>query len=228
MSLRVLLAEDDDSLRTFLRDALSVEGFEVLTATSVAEGLALIAHTDIELLLLDLGLPDGDGQQLLLALRQRGHRPVIVISARHQEDGKVALLDAGADDYLTKPFGVGELMARIRVALRHRGQDRPPTLTRYERDGLSVDLASRRVLRDGKPTHLTPTEFALLACLVRQTGRVLTHRQLLRDVWGAEHVEQVHYLRLYMAQLRAKLEREPAAPRHLLTEPGVGYRLAGE
>ncbi len=226
MTLQVLLVEDDGSVRAFVREALQVEGFAVITAASLSEAEAVLQHAPVDLVLLDLGLPDGDGSELLQRLRQKANLPVIVVSARHQEAHKVRLLDAGADDYLTKPFSVAELLARIRVSLRHRGTAVAPAVTRLERDGLTVDLATRQVLRDGQPVHLTPTEFKLLARLVRQAGRVVTHRQLLADVWGAEFTEHTHYLRLYMGQLRAKLELHPAEPRHLLTEPGVGYRLA--
>jgi two-component system KDP operon response regulator KdpE len=179
--------------------------------------------------LLDLGLPDGDGAAALAALRRQGRRAaVVVISARHAEADKVALLDAGADDYLVKPFAIGELLARLRVALRHRGTTAQPAVTRYEDGPLAVDLATRSVQRDGAPVHLTPTEFALLARLVRSAGQVVTHRQLLADVWGAEFIGHTHYLRLYMGQLRAKLEADPAQPERLLTEPGVGYRLRAD
>ena len=230
MSLTVLLVEDDRELRGTLRCALEVEGYRVNAAASLADARALLAHAGqahgIDLVLLDLNLPDGDGETLLAALRRERGTPVIVISARHGEQPKVRLLDAGADDYLVKPFSLAELLARMRVALRHRGTALRPALTRYEAPGLVVDLASHRVTRDGADVHLTPTEFKLLARLVRQAGQVVTHRQLLADVWGPEHTEQTHYLRLYMGQLRAKLEAEPADPALLLTEPGVGYRLA--
>jgi len=235
MTLRVLLVEDDRELRATLRDALAIEGYEVLTAASLSEGLALVAHAaaparfandaGLDLVILDLGLPDGDGEVLLAKLRQRHSIPLIVISARQAEGHKIRLLDAGADDYLVKPFSIGELLARMRVALRHRGTTVQPALTHYRHTGLTVDLATQRVVRDGQAVHLTPTEFKLLARLVRSAGQVVTHRQLLADVWGADFIEHTHYLRLYMGQLRAKLEAEPAEPRRLLTEPGVGYRL---
>ena len=235
MTLRVLLVEDDRDLRKTLRDALSVEGHEVLTAASLSEGLALLGHAarpasaaddpGIDLVVLDLGLPDGDGEALLAALRRKHSTPVLVISARQADGQKIRLLDAGADDYLVKPFGIGELLARMRVALRHRGTTVQAALTHYRHAGLTVDLASQRVRRDDRAIHLTPTEFKLLARLVRSAGQVVTHRQLLADVWGAEFVEHTHYLRLYMGQLRAKLEAHPAEPALLLTEPGVGYRL---
>ena len=225
MSLRVLLVEDDPALRSTLRDALEIEGFQVHTAASLSEGRALAAHAAPDLVLLDLGLPDGDGEALLASLRQRSSTPVLLISARHGEQQKIALLDAGADDYLVKPFSVGELLARMRVALRHRGLRLAPAVTRYRSGGLVVDLAAHRVALDGAPVHLTPTEFKLLARLVRSAGQVVTHRQLLADVWGAEFTAHTHYLRLYLGQLRAKLEADPAEPQRLLTEPGVGYRL---
>ncbi len=229
MSLTVLLVEDDRDLRSTLREALAVEGYRVLPSASLADASALLAHAGetggIDLVLLDLGLPDGDGESLLAALRRDRGTPVIVISARHSEPPKIRLLDAGADDYLVKPFSVGELLARMRVALRHRGTVLKAAVTRYEHDGLLVDLEAHRVCLAGTDVHLTPTEFKLLARLVRNAGQVVTHRQLLTDVWSPEYSEHTHYLRLYMAQLRAKLEEDPADPRRLLTETGVGYRL---
>lgn len=228
MTLRVLVVEDDREIRALMQSSLSVEGFEVQTAVSLQEALALLRHSPPDVIVLDLGLPDGDGLQLVQAVRQQRSVPIIVVSARHQEAQKIALLDAGADDYLTKPFNVGELLARIRVALRHRGTALSAAVTEHALDDLRVDLAAHAVYRDGEPVHLTPTEFKLLARLVRSAGKVVTHRQLLADVWGPEYTEHTHYLRLYMAQLRAKIERNPAEPRHLLTETGVGYRLAVE
>ena len=231
MSLKILLVEDDRELRSMLREALVVEGYAVQPAASLADARALVARAaragepGIDLVLLDLGLPDGDGEAFLHELRSRNRLPVVVISARQAEGQKIRLLDAGADDYLVKPFGIGELLARLRVALRHRGTTAQPAITRYRRDGLEIDLAAHNVRLDGAAVHLTPTEFRLLARLVRQAGQVVTHRQLLADVWGREHTEQTHYLRLYMAQLRAKLEHDPADPQRLLTEPGVGYRI---
>jgi two-component system KDP operon response regulator KdpE len=186
----------------------------------------LLQHDLPDILVLDLGLPDGDGITLVQAVRKRHNLPILVVSARHQEAQKILLLDAGADDYLTKPFSVGELLARIRVALRHRGTTLAAAVTLHELDDLRIDLTERLVQSRGQILHLTPTEFKLLACLVRNAGRVVTHRQLLTDVWGAEFTEHTHYLRLYMGQLRAKIEVDPAEPRHLLTETGIGYRLA--
>lgn len=230
MSLRVLLVEDDRELRRTLREALEVEGHRVATAASLADARALLAHATAEsapqIVLLDLGLPDGEGATLLAELRRGGALPVIVISAREGEAQKIGLLDAGADDYLVKPFSVGELLARMRVALRHGGVALRPAVTHYTHGPLQVDLAAHRVQREGEEVHLTPTEFKLLARLVRSAGQVVTHRTLLAEVWGPEFTEHTHYLRLYMGQLRAKLEAVPAEPQLLLTEPGVGYRLA--
>jgi two-component system KDP operon response regulator KdpE len=236
MSLGVLLVEDDHELRATLRQSLAVEGYRVMAAASLADAWALWRNAPrdvgVDLVLLDLGLPDGDGADFLRSVRGesdlQGARsaPVIVISARHNEGEKVMLLDAGADDYLVKPFSISELLARMRVSLRHRGQSPKAAIARYVSGDVEVDLQTRSVLRAGQAVHLTPTEYDLLARLVRSAGQVVTHRQLLADVWGPEYTEHTHYLRLYMAQLRAKLERSPAEPELLLNEPGVGYRLA--
>ena len=226
MSLRVLVVEDDREMRNLMQSSLAVEGFEVQTAVSVSEASALLRHGLPDVIVLDLGLPDGDGIELVHAVRKQHSLPILVVSARHQEAQKIRLLDAGADDYLTKPFSVSELLARIRVALRHRGTALAAAVTVHELEDLHVDLSLRTVQSRGETLHLTPTEFKLLARLVRSAGRVVTHRQLLTDVWGPEFTEHTHYLRLYMGQLRAKIEPEPAEPRHLLTETGVGYRLA--
>ena len=226
MTLKVLVVEDDAGIRGLLRASLAAEGFAVTTAVSLSEAMALLQHDPPGLIVLDLGLPDGDGADLVRAVRQRSSLPIVVASARAEPAGKIALLDAGADDYLVKPFSVAELLARIRVALRHRGSVLQPALRHFSGDGLSIDLDTRRVERDGEAVHLTPTEFELLARLLRSAGHIVTHRQLLVDVWGAEHAADTHYLRLYMGQLRAKLERSPSEPRFLLTEIGVGYRFA--
>ncbi len=226
MSMRILVVEDDREIRALIQASLSVEGFDVQTAVSLSEASALVKHAPPDVIVLDLGLPDGDGATLVREVRRLHALPILVVSARHQEAQKIALLDAGADDYLTKPFSVAELLARVRVALRHRGTTVAAAVTQHALDDLQVDLATRSVLRGGEPVHLTPTEYQLLARLVRSVGRVVTHRQLLADVWGPEFTEHTHYLRLYMAQLRAKIEATPAEPRHLLTETGVGYRLA--
>jgi two-component system KDP operon response regulator KdpE len=226
MSSRILVVEDDQEIRGLLQSSLVLEGFEVQTAVSVSEARALLRHASPDALLLDLGLPDGDGAELVREVRAQRSLPILVVSARYHENEKVKLLDAGADDYLTKPFGVPELLARIRVALRHRGTALSPARLVHDHGDLHVDVEARQVTVQSRPVHLTPTEFQLLARLVRSAGKVVTHRQLLLDVWGPEFTEHTHYLRLYMAQLRAKLETEPAEPRHLLTETGVGYRLA--
>ena len=226
MSLRVLVVEDDPEIRALIQSTLSVEGFDVQTAVSVGEASALLRHCAPDILLLDLGLPDGDGASLVQEVRKHHSLPILVVSARHQETQKIQLLDAGADDYLTKPFSVTELLARMRVAMRHRGTTVPAAVKFHELDDFRVDLTLHTVLSQGRKLHLTPTEFKLLARLVRSAGRVVTHRQLLMDVWGAEFTEHTHYLRLYMGQLRGKIEIDPAEPRHLLTETGVGYRLA--
>lgn len=230
MALKVLLVEDDRELRQTLRDALMVEGYEVIASASVADATAVLKHTmptenALDLLVLDLGLPDGDGGDFLRLVRAQYALPIVIISARHDDVNKVNLLDAGADDYLVKPFSISELLARMRVTLRHRGTVVVAAQTHYKCAGLEIDLAKHTVLKAGEPVHLTPTEFKLLARLVRQVGQVVTHRQLLMDVWGAESVDQTQYLRLYMGQLRAKLEVNPTEPTLLLTEPGVGYRL---
>ena len=226
MSLRVLVVEDDREMRALVQSSLTVEGFTVQTAVSVSEARALLHHATPDVILLDLGLPDGDGLELVHAVRQQHSMPILVLSARHQEAQKIRLLDAGADDYLTKPFSVSELLARIRVALRHRGTALAAAVTAHALEDLRIDLSLRTVQAKGETLHLTPTEFKLLARLVRSAGRVVTHRLLLTDVWGPEFTEHTHYLRLYMGQLRAKIEADPADPRHLLTETGVGYRLA--
>ncbi len=226
MTLKVLVVEDDREIRALMQSSLSVEGFEVQTAVSISEASALLRHSPPDVVVLDLGLPDGDGVDLVKEVRQRQTLPIIVVSARHQEEQKIKLLDAGADDYLTKPFSVAELLARIRVALRHRGTALAAAVKEHQLDDLRVDLVNYVVESKGEVLHLTPTEFKLLARLVRSAGRVVTHRQLLVDVWGPEFTEHTHYLRLYMGQLRAKIERDPAEPRHLLTETGVAYRLA--
>ena len=220
----VLLVEDEPALVRFLRAALSAHGHRLIEAATLGEArIAAVTHHP-ELVLLDLGLPDGDGLSFLRELRGWASTPVIVLSARGREQDKVDALDAGADDYLTKPFGTAELMARIRVALRH-AQGQPAQQPIVEIGRLRVDLAAREVRRDGELVHLTPHEHRLLAELVRHAGKVLTHRHLLREVWGPAHVDDTHDLRVYMAQLRAKLEADPTRPELLKTEAGVGYRL---
>lgn len=226
--IRVLVVEDDKEIRALVKSSLEVEGFEVLTAVSIGEAQRMISNAKPELIILDLGLPDGDGVELVHSVRKEKNLPIIIISARDQEAQKIRLLDAGADDYLSKPFGVQELLARIRVALRHRGTVVGVAQTHLEVDQLKIDLSAHRITLKGQELHLTPTEYNLLARLVRSAGKVVTHRQLLVDVWGEEFVDHTHYLRLYMGQLRAKIEDQPAEPRYLLTETGVGYRLVTE
>jgi two-component system KDP operon response regulator KdpE len=225
----VLLIEDEPQMRRFLRAALENESYHVVEATTVRDGLGQASGRNPDIILLDLGLPDGDGIDLTRRIREWARTPIVVISARGQERDKVAALDAGADDYLTKPFGVGELLARMRVALRHAaraaGQPDDPVFTVGD---LRVDLEHRQVFVDEREVHLTPTEYKLLTTLVRHAGKVLTHRQLMKEVWGANTVTQTPALRVHMTQLRHKLERDPAQPRHLLTEAGVGYRLRAE
>jgi two-component system, OmpR family, KDP operon response regulator KdpE len=225
----VLLIEDEPQMRRFLRAALENEAYRLVEVATAREGLAQAAGQNPDIILLDLGLPDGDGIDLTRRLREWARTPIVVISARGQERDKVAALDAGADDYLTKPFGIGELLARMRVALRHAaraaGEPDEPVFTTGD---LRVDLEHRRVFFAEREVHLTPTEYKVLLALVRQAGKVLTHRYLLKEVWGASTVTQTPALRVHMAQLRHKLEKDPAQPKHLLTEPGVGYRLRVE
>lgn len=213
-------------MRRFLRPTLQAHGYQVVEAATAREGLAQAAGRNPELILLDLGLPDLDGLEVVRTIRRSARTPVIVLSARGQEQDKVAALDLGADDYLTKPFGASELLARIRAALRRAAL--PPGAAAepvFQTGELRVDLVRRQVFRGEEEAHLTPTEYRLLAALIRNSGRVTTHRQLLEEVWGANYTDQSHYLRVYMAQLRHKLERDPTRPRLLTTEPGVGYRL---
>jgi two-component system KDP operon response regulator KdpE len=225
----VLLIEDEPQMRRFLRAALESHDFQLVEAATAREGLAHATGRNPDVILLDLGLPDGDGIDLTRRMREWSGTPIIVISARGKEQDKIAALDAGADDYLTKPFGVGELLARLRVALRHAaiagGAADEPVFATGE---LRVDLARRQVFVAGREVRLTPFEYKLLALLVKNAGKVLTHRQLLRQVWGPEYGDENHYIRVYVAQLRRKLEADPARPRYLRTEPGVGYRLVTE
>ncbi|MBC8007335.1 MAG: response regulator [Prolixibacteraceae bacterium] len=223
----LLIVEDDAEIRLFLRTSLAAAGFAVFAAAGAGEALAMAAHRQFALIVLDLGLPDRDGVEVVRGIRARAQTPIIVLSAQTDERRKIEALDAGADDYITKPFGIGELHARIRVALRHADSGTMPAQI-YQLERLRVDLDRRRVQRDDRDIHLTPIEFALLARLARSAGRVVTHRQLLSEVWGAEFVDHTHYLRIYMGQLRGKIESDPADPRFLLTETGVGYRLADE
>jgi two-component system, OmpR family, KDP operon response regulator KdpE len=224
----IVVIEDDPQIRRFLRTGLESHGFGIAEADCGARGLTAVANRKPDLAIVDLGLPDMDGVEVVKRLREWTVLPVIVLSARATEGDKIAALDAGADDYLTKPFGLGELLARIRVALRHANASAQAGEGVFELASLKIDLARRRVALDGKEVHLTPIEYRLLSVLARNAGKVLTHRQLLREVWGPSHVERNHYLRIYMAALRHKLETDPARPRFLLTEAGVGYRMAAE
>jgi two-component system, OmpR family, KDP operon response regulator KdpE len=222
----VLLIEDEPHMRRFLGATLRAHDYQVVEAATAREGVAQAAGRNPEVILLDLGLPDLDGLEVTREIRRHSRTPIIVISARGKEADKVTALDLGADDYLTKPFGVPELLARLRVAIRHSAlPPGSPADSIFESGDLRVDLMRRKVFCGGHEVRLTPTEYKLLGALVRSAGRVLTHRQLLREVWGANYEEQGHYLRVYMAQLRRKLERDPTRPRLLITEPGVGYRL---
>jgi two-component system KDP operon response regulator KdpE len=221
----VLVVEDEPQMRRFLRASLVSQGFRLLEAESAKQAIALCTSQNPEVILLDLGLPDGDGIAVARGLREWSRVPIIVISARGREADKVEALDAGADDYLTKPFGVNELLARIRVALRHAQQAKVPSAPVIEIGPLRIDLARREVTLDGTELHLTPNEYRLLVLLAQNAGKVLTQRQILKEVWGPAHTGESHYVRVYMAQLRRKIESDPARPQLLVTEPGVGYRL---
>jgi two-component system KDP operon response regulator KdpE len=227
--IRILVVEDEPQMQKFLRTCMTAEGYRVIEATKGQEGLELARMHNPDLVLLDLGLPDMDGTDVTRALRQWSTKPIIIISARGQEEDKVRALDVGADDYLTKPFGTGELMARIRVALRRTaraGQEQPdPVLAVGD---LKLDLDKRQVFVGTEEVHLTPNEYKLLTVLMKSAGKVLTHRQLLHEVWGPAYATQTQYLRVYMVQLRHKLEKDTARPRYLVTEPGIGYRLRVE
>ncbi len=225
----VLLIEDEPEIRRFLRTSLPGHGYRLHEATTGADGLAQAKARNPDIILLDLGLPDMDGTEVIRQVREWSAIPILVLSAREQEQAKVAALDLGADDYVTKPFGVNELLARMRAALRHvAGPPGEPAEPVFTLGDLKVDLGRRQVFVSAKEIHLTPIEYKLLTTLIRYAGRVVTHRQLLKDVWGPLHVEEGHYLRVYMRQLRNKLEENPAHPRYLVTELGVGYRLRTE
>lgn len=222
----VVVIEDELQIRRFVRAALEDEGCRVYDAENAARGLAETGEHKPDLVILDLGLPDRDGVDVIRDLRSWSKVPVIILSARAEEEDKIEALDAGADDYLTKPFGVGELLARTRALLRRSRADSPEPLIEF--GDVRVDLSRRTVYRGGEAIHLTPTEYRLLATLLAKPGRVLTHRQLLKDVWGPDSVQSNHYLRIYVANLRRKLESDPAQPKHLLTETGIGYRFQNE
>lgn len=225
----ILIVEDDSQIRRFLRAVLTNEGYQLIEATTAQEGIRQVGLRHPDLIILDLGLPDRDGLEVTRDLREWTTTPIIVLTARSQENDKVSALDMGADDYLTKPFGTNELLARLRVALRHaiqavQGSGEPV----FAVGDLRVDLAYRKVFVGEKEVHLTPIEYQLLLMLIQYAGKVVTRRQLLHDVWGPDYVDESHYLRIYMSQLRHKLEADPTRPRYLITEPGVGYRLRME
>jgi two-component system KDP operon response regulator KdpE len=221
----VLIVEDEPEIVRFLRAALISAGYEPLVAGNARDGMMMAATRPPDLVILDLGLPDLDGSEVIRRIREWSRVPIVVLSARGQERDKIQALDAGADDYLTKPFAVGELLARLRVAERHALSASDPAEPIVEIGDLKVDRARRQVEIAGAPVHLTPIEFKLVAALARSPGRVVTHEQLLREVWGPGHARQTHYLRVHMGNLRHKLEPEPSRPRYIITEPGVGYRM---
>ena len=222
----ILLVEDEPEIRQFLRSTLGAEGYRVVESPTASRGAIDAGTHKPDLAIVDLALPDYDGAELIREIRSWSSMPIVVLSARHQERTKIDALDAGADDYITKPFGVGELLARVRAALRHAA--RSPSGQALALGPARIDLEKRRAFRDGAEVHLTPIEFRLLAFLAKHLGMVVTHRQLLAEVWGPSHVEHTHYLRIYMKQLRDKLEVDPVQPRYLLTETGVGYRLVAD
>ncbi|THV16830.1 response regulator [Rhizobium rhizophilum] len=222
---RILVVDDEPQIQRFLKPSLTAAGYEVVEAATGAEALKAVATQAPDLVILDLGLPDMDGKEVIASLRGWSDVPIVILSARDRESEKIAALDLGADDYVEKPFGIGELTARIRTALRHRGRrDAIPTV--MEIDGLTIDPIRRLVSRDGEIVHLTPKEYDLLLLLSRHVGRVVTHRTLLTSVWGPAHGDDLHYLRVFIGQLRQKIERDPTQPRIVRTEPGVGYRMA--
>lgn len=222
----VLVVEDEPQMRRFIRASLTSHGYRLVEAERASEAVALATSHNPELVLLDLGLPDLDGLELTRQLREWSRVPIIVLSARGREEDKVSALDAGADDYLTKPFGVNELLARMRVALRHAQLSAAPTAPQvFELGDLRMDLVRREVTRAGQEIHLTPIEYKLLALFAQHAGKVLTHRQILKEVWGAAYASQTHYVRVHLAELRKKIEADPSRPKLLVTEPGVGYRL---
>lgn len=227
-SATIIVIEDEAQIRRFLCTTLAAEGYRVIEAENGRQGITQAAIRKPDLIILDLGLPDMDGVNVIKELREWSSIPVIILSARSQESDKISALDAGADDYLVKPFGAGELLARIRVALRHvsSSSDVGDESGVFTLDELKVDMIHRRVIVNGAEVHLTQIEYRLLIVLVKHAGKVLTHQMLLKEVWGPNYVERAHYLRIYMGNLRHKLEKDPARPRFLLTEVGVGYRLA--
>ena len=226
---RVLVIEDEPPIRRFLNASLTANGYDVIEANSAQDGIRETATQQPDLVVLDLGLPDQDGLEVIRRIREWSAIPIIVLSARGRESDKVAALDAGADDYLTKPFGVGEFLARLRVSLRHASRrDDSPDSSEFLVGNLRVDIARRQVFVDDREIRLTPIEYRLLTTLVKHAGKVVAHQQLLREVWGPHSTRQTQYLRVYMGHLRHKIEEDPARPRLLLTEGGVGYRIAAE
>lgn len=221
---RILVVDDEPQILRFLKPSLTAAGYDVISAANGKEALAAAATRSPDVILLDLGLPDMDGKEVIRALRTWCKIPILVLSARDRESEKIAALDLGADDYVNKPFGIGELTARLRTALRHAAQQAAERTT-IQAGSLDVDILAHRVMRGGEPVKLTPKEFDLLAVLVRNAGRVLTHRQILTAVWGPAHTEDLQYLRVFIGQLRQKLELAPDTPELILTEPGIGYRL---
>ena len=222
----IIVIEDEAQIRRFLRTSLTSEGYQLIEAETGKQGLTEAGTRKPDLIILDLGLPDMDGVEVVKELRTWSSVPIIILSARSQESDKISALDAGADDYLVKPFGIGELLARIRVALRHMPITENEEEGIFSVDELQVDMIHRKITVGGVEVHLTPIEYRLLSVLIKHAGKVLTHQLLLKEVWGPNYVERAHYLRIYMGTLRHKLEKDPARPRFLLTEVGVGYRLA--
>ena len=224
----ILVIEDELPIRRFLRASLTSHEYRVHEAATAREGMQAVTTDPPDVIVLDLGLPDGDGLDITRRIREWSRTPIIVLSARGQESDKIAALDAGADDYLTKPFGIGELLARLRVALRHKAHITAEGESVFAVGALRIDLARRKVEIDTTEIHLTPIEYKMLITLVQHAGKVVTHQHLLREVWGPGYSTETTYLRVYMGQLRHKIEADPARPRYLLTEPGVGYRLRAE
>ena len=224
MALRVLVVDDEPQIQRFLAPALNAAGYDVLQTENAREALRMIATAAPDMVVLDLGLPDMDGKDVLREARTFYAAPIIVLSARDREAEKIAALDLGADDYVEKPFAIGELLARLRAALRHHA-GRTSAATKIELDGLVVDMEKRRVTKDGAPVKLTPREYDVLSVLARHAGRVVTHGQILTSVWGPAHKDDTQYLRVFIGQLRAKIESDPSSPKIILTESGIGYRF---
>jgi len=224
---RVLVVDDEPQIQRFLRPALSAAGYDVIEAATGKDALKAAATSAPDVIILDLGLPDMDGKDVIASLRTWSQVPIIILSARDRESEKIAALDLGADDYIEKPFGIGELTARIRTALRHSVQTEGGA-TSITADGLTIDTVRRLITRNGAPLHLTPKEYDLVLMLAKHAGRVVTHKTLLTSVWGPAHGEDMHYLRVFIGQVRSKVERNPADPKIIRTEPGVGYRLVGD